>query len=118
TTAEISRKLRRLIAQVDPEAAKRRAEQSKARRRVESGVDAAGTAWVNAYGMPVERVAAAMERVDALARAARHHGDPRSLDQLRADTVLDLLEGTYTGPPPTMRKGVVELTVPLLTLMG
>jgi hypothetical protein len=68
--------------------------------------------------MPVERVAAAMERVDALARAARHHGDPRSLDQLRADTVLDLLEGTYTGPPPIMRKGVIELTVPLLTLMG
>jgi hypothetical protein len=118
TTAELARKLRRLIVQVDPEAAKRRAERSKQGRRVESGVDAAGTGWVNAYGLPIERTAAAMERLDALARAARNHGDPRSIDQLRADTFLDLLEGRYSGPPPTIRKGVVELTVPLTTLLG
>ena len=118
TTAEIARKLRRLIAQVDPEAAKRRAARSKQGRRVEAGTDASGTAWVNAFGMPVERVAAAMERLDALARAARNDGDQRSMDQLRADAFLDLLEGRYTGPAPIMRKGVVELTVPLTTLMG
>ena len=118
TTAEIARKLRRLIAQVDPEAARRRAERSKEGRRVEAGTDTAGTGWVNAFGLPVQRVAAAMERLDALARAARNHGDHRSIDQLRADTFLDLLEGRYTGPTPIMRKGVVELTVPLTTLMG
>ena len=118
TTAEIARRLRQLIAQVDPEAAKRRAERSKEGRRVEAGVDAAGTAWVNAFGMPVQRVAAAMERLDALARAARNGGDERSMDQLRADTFLDLLEGRYAGPAPVMRKGVVELTVPLTTLLG
>ncbi len=118
TTAEIARKLRRLIAQLDPDAAKRRAEQSKQGRRVVAGTDAAGTGWVNAYGLPIERVAAAMERLDALARAARQHGDPRSIDQLRADTFLDLLEGRYSGPGPIMRKGVVELTVPLSTLLG
>jgi hypothetical protein len=117
-TAEIARKLRRLIAQVDPEAAKRRAEKSKEGRRVEAGVDAAGTGWVNAYGLPVERMAAAMERLDALARAARNGGDQRSMDQLRADAFLDLIEGRYAGPAPVMRKGVVELTVPLTTLMG
>jgi hypothetical protein len=118
TTAEIARKLRRLIAQVDPEAAKRRADRSKEGRRVDSGTDAAGTAWVNAYQLPVERVAAAMERLDALARAARNSGDRRSMDQLRADIFLDVLEGRYAGPGPIMRKGVVELTVPLTTLMG
>src|SRR5262249_37191358 len=72
----------------------------------------------NAFGLPVERVAAAMERLDALARAARNDGDSRTMDQLRADAFLDLLEGRYTGPPPVMRKGVVELSVPLTTLMG
>jgi hypothetical protein len=118
TTAEIARKLRKLIAQTDPEAAKRRAEKSKEGRRVEAGNDAVGTAWVNAFGLPVERVAAAMERLDALARAARNHGDTRTMDQLRADAFLDLLEGRYHGPAPVMRKGVVELTVPLTTLMG
>ena len=118
TTAEIARKLRKLIAQMDPEAAKRRAEKSKEGRRVESGADAAGTAWVNAFGLPIERTAAAMERLDALARANRNTGDQRTMDQLRADTFLDLLEGRYRGPAPVMRKGVVELTVPLTTLMG
>jgi hypothetical protein len=118
TTAEIARKLRRLIAEVDPAAAKRRADKSKEGRRVEAGVDSAGTAWINAYGLPVERMAAAMERLDALARAARNNGDQRTVDQVRADTFLDLLEGRYAGPGPIMRKGVVELTVPLTTLMG
>jgi hypothetical protein len=118
TTAEIARKLRKLITTVDPDAAAKRAAQSRQGRRVQSGTDHHGTAYVNAFGLPVDQTAAAMERVDSFARAARNAGDQRTVEQLRADIFLELLNGTYAGPPPQHRTGVVHLTVPLTTLMG
>jgi hypothetical protein len=38
-----------------------------------------------------DKVIAAMERVDAIARAARQAGDPRDLDSLQADVITDIL---------------------------
>jgi hypothetical protein len=118
TTGEIARKLRKLITTVDPDAAAKRAARSREGRRVQSGPDNQGTAYVNAFGLPLDQTAAAMERVDSFARAARNAGDQRTLEQLRADIFLELLNGTYAGPPPLHRKGVVHVTVPLTTLMG
>jgi hypothetical protein len=118
TTGEIARKLRKLITTVDPDAAAKRAARSREGRRVQSGPDNQGTAYVNAFGLPLAQTAAAMERVDSFARAARNAGDQRTLEQLRADVFLQLLNGTYAGPPPQHRKGVVHVTVPLTTLMG
>jgi hypothetical protein len=40
------------------------------------------------------------------------------MDQIRADIFLAVLAGTYTGPGPTGRRGVLELTCDLPTLMG
>ena len=37
------------------------------------------------YDLPPHRVAAAMERLTAIARAAKNDGDLRRIDQLRAD---------------------------------
>src|SRR5262249_22919551 len=74
------------------------------------------TASLFAVNLPAARAVAAFERVDAYARARRAGGDVRTLDQLRADTVLDLLEGVDIGASPTHRRGVVELTVPWATL--
>ena len=46
---------------------------------------------------PAERVVGALDRVDALARAARAAGDERTLDQLRSDLLTDLaLFGTVS----------------------
>ncbi|HET8601202.1 MAG TPA: HNH endonuclease signature motif containing protein, partial [Segeticoccus sp.] len=49
-----------------------------------------GTAclWVTGDG---PRVVAAHRRIDTMARAARRAGDPRTLDQLRSDLIVDLL---------------------------
>jgi len=45
------------------------------------------------------RVVAAAERVDRIARRLRHHGDPRTLAQLRSDVGLDLLmHGWFPHP--------------------
>jgi hypothetical protein len=70
------------------------------------------------------RLSAAMNRVDNIARLLRKNGDPRTLDQLRADVATDLLlrgwiptDPTFTtlGEPPTAQ---VQLIVSLPTLLG
>ena len=117
-TEQLGRMIRGLVAKLDPDAAARRAEQSAKRRRVSGGTDAEGTAYLTATGLPIAPAAAAMERVDSCARAARTAGDERTLEQLRADCFVGLLNGTWEGPSPAPRTGVVELTVPLTTLIG
>ena len=60
-------------------------------------VDDDGTATFTVSG-GTATVAAAMLRVDSVARRARHHGDERTIAQLRADLALALLvHGTLPG---------------------
>jgi hypothetical protein len=91
--------------------------------------------------LPPERVHAIMERIGAVARTAKRQGDQRTVHQLEADTFCDLLAGTGIGatppepvtdpeadaaaeqagtavPLPGPRRGVVELTAPLSTVIG
>src|SRR5262249_58802975 len=70
------------------------------------------------FTWPAGRAAAAFERVDAIARSLRTGGDSRTLAQLRADTVLDLLDGTGVKATPIGRPGVLELQIPLATAIG
>src|SRR5262249_56638435 len=70
------------------------------------------------FTWPAGRAAAAFERVDAIARSLRTGGDSRTLAQLRADTVLDLLDGTGVQVAPIGRPGVLELQIPLATAIG
>lgn len=118
TVGQVRAKLDRLVIGLDPDAARRRRARAVDERKVTRRVDGDGVATVTALGLPVERAAAAMERLDALARAARAAGDDRTLDQLRADLLLALLDGTFIGAQPARRKGVVDLIVPLAVLTG
>jgi hypothetical protein len=117
THEQVRARLTYRINKYDPDAAARRAERAQAMRRVDYQVTDEGTAIINASGLPVEQAAAAIERVDAFALAARLDGDPRTLQQLRADALVGLLAGTWHGPAPVHRVGVLELTVPLSTLL-
>ncbi|HET6213458.1 MAG TPA: DUF222 domain-containing protein, partial [Micromonosporaceae bacterium] len=117
TTSRLAARLRKLLMTADPDAAKKRHDRSMAGRRVHCLPDRDGTASIYADGLPADRAAAAIERIDAMAKAAKCGGDPRGMDQLRTDAFLDLLTGAYPGPGPVHRAGVVELTVPLTTLM-
>jgi hypothetical protein len=45
----------------------------------------------------VDRVAAASGHIDALAKAAKHAGDRRPVDHIRADLFLGMTDGSYTG---------------------
>jgi Domain of unknown function (DUF222) len=152
TTGQLRARLRRLVIAADPQRASRNAKEQVKGRRVVAELTSEGTADLGGYDLPPHRVAAAMERLTAIARAAKSGGDARKLDQLRADAMLDLLvgEGVATGglvsgavvgpaqappaPPvrepddgdrpgaravlPGPRKGVVDIQVPLTTLLG
>jgi hypothetical protein len=114
TTGELRPRLRRLVISVDPDAATTRQQQAVRDRRIECYPDPDGTATLLGTGLPAERARAAANRIDQLARAAEQSGDDRSMDRLRADTMLDLLDGTYAGREIDAR---IEVTVPLQTLL-
>ena len=56
-----------------------------------------GTANLAGYDLPVDRVAAACDRFDRLAKAAKHAGHPDPIDHIRADLFLGMTDGTYAG---------------------
>jgi Domain of unknown function (DUF222) len=117
TTSQLRDRLRRAVLKADPDATKRTAKSVSDRHVVCTG-DRDGTASLFGAKLPAERATAAFERVDAYARGRKHAGDGRTLDQLRADTFLDLLEGVGIDSAPVHRSGVVELTVPWSTATG
>jgi hypothetical protein len=101
TTGQLRARLRKLILAVDPEAARKRCATAVGTRRVEviGNPDGSGDVW--GRSLPPQDVAAAWERLTAIARSARSAGDRRPMDQLRADAFLDLLvgQGVATGGP-------------------
>jgi hypothetical protein len=117
TTSQLRDRLRRAVLKADPDAARRTAK-SVSDGYVACQADREGTASLFGVRLPAARATAAFERVDAFARGRKHDGDGRTMDQLRADTFLDLLEGVGVGSSPVHRSGVVELTVPWTTATG
>src|SRR5581483_467650 len=98
--------------------AKKEYEHNLTQRKVARGLNPDGTAYLAGHNLPADQTAAADERLDALARAAKHAGDDRPIDAIRADIYLALLAGTWSEPGPIARRGVIELTCDLPTLMG
>lgn len=97
TTGQIAERIKRLILELDPAYYERRYRKAVRDRMVVAYLAADGTAVISAGGLPADEAAAAWERLDALARAARHDGHPATLDQIRADLVLGLLDGSLHG---------------------
>ncbi|WP_267900917.1 HNH endonuclease signature motif containing protein [Actinomadura craniellae] len=118
TTGQLAYRLRRLVLETDPDAAKDNYILRVAERRVVAGTNPDGTAYLSGCSLPVGQAAAAYERVNAIARATKQSGDSRPMDQIRTDVYLGLLEGTWNGPGPVHRRGVIELTADLPTLLN
>ncbi|MFC4785964.1 hypothetical protein ACT8ZV_15915 [Nocardioides sp. MAHUQ-72] len=67
----------------------------------------------------VDQVLLAEHRLTHAARRLRRAGDERTLTQLKSDLALDLLIGRSQGvPAPAYARPVVNLTVPVQTVMG
>ncbi len=118
TTGELRRRLRELCVIADPDDTARRYDQAVAERRVVNQSTVAGTADLSGFDLPPHEAAAAMRYVQRMARSLKRAGDPRPMDQLRADVFTDLLQGRTPGggAGPDRARGLVELRVDLTTL--
>jgi hypothetical protein len=115
TTGQLRARLERLCIEADPEYARRRHEGAVEQRRVVMEPNPDGTADLVGSDLPAHRVTAATRRINRLARSLRRKGESRTMDQLRADVYLDLLNGT-DGESAGGRRGTVDIRVDLSTL--
>lgn len=115
TTGQLGARLRKRCLEYDPDSARRRYHRGLEDRRVEGGQNPDGTADLLARRLPTERVAAILACLTAQAKKLRGKDD-RTMDQIRADLLLDLLEGNGHGEAPQQRGGV-EIRVDLTTLL-
>ncbi len=113
TTGQLRSRLRRLCIETDPDDAKARYGAAVAERRVVMEPTPSGTAHLHAMNLPPERVAAITDRINRLAKDLCGDAETRTMDQLRSDVLLDILEGTAAPSPG----GTVEITVDLATLI-
>ena len=113
TTGQLNALIRRLCVQSDPDDAVIRYREAVEGRRVIAEPSVDGTAHLLGLDLPPDRVAAAMRRISDLAQNLKTVDDLRTLDQIRADVLMDLLEGTrHAGD----RRGSVDIHVDLTTL--
>jgi len=76
------------LALAIPDCAQRRYEQALAERKVIGYRNPDGSAILSGRNLPIDRVAAACTHIDALAKAAKHAGDGRPIDHIRAERFL------------------------------
>lgn len=109
---QLARRVRTLVAEVDPEGAAARAAIQRQERRVSMDHDVDGMAWLNVY-LIAEDATACWDRITRLARET-HAGDGRTRNQVRADVVRDLLLGTRDSSTTAH----IYVTVDAETLLG
>ncbi|HWR86047.1 MAG TPA: DUF222 domain-containing protein [Rhodoglobus sp.] len=114
------RALRDLIARVEASTLEQRHQAALAQRRVWVEQAADGMSLLGLHHPAVE-VHAIFGRVTAMAKViAAAEGETRSLDQIRADLVADLLIDGTTAHVPAAASGIkaqVVVTVPVLSLL-
>jgi hypothetical protein len=116
TTGQLAARIRRSCLETDPENAKHRYQQGLADRRVVAEANPDGTGNLLGYQLPIDRVTAASQRINQLAQNLKTKVETRSIDQIRADVYLDLLEGTAQHGTNRSTGGTVDIHVELTTL--
>jgi hypothetical protein len=114
TTGQLGALIRRVCVQADPDDAAVRFREAVDGRRIETEPSVEGTAHLYGLDLPPDRVEAAMRRIADLARGLKTADEVRTLDQIRADVFLDLLDGV--GHQGRGRRGTVDIHVDLTTL--
>jgi hypothetical protein len=94
---ELIDRIKRACLAIDPDWAEKRYREAVRTRRVHGSRNPDGTANLGAYSQPVDRIAAAAERIDILARACKRAGDRRKIDLIRSDLFLGMTDGTFEG---------------------
>lgn len=117
---EFRRSLRKLVDSARVVTLAERHEAALSQRRVHVEPVGDGMAWTHLFGPQVE-AHAAYGRATAIAKTIlAQDGETRTLDQIRADVMADLLiEGTMAAHPSEARgiRATVVVTVPALALL-
>ena len=116
TTGQIAARIRRLCVETDPGEAQTRYETAVEDRRVVIESTSDGTANLYAINLPADRAAAIRHRLHSCALDFKTAGETRTMDQLRTDVFLDLLESNHVSGGPN--RAMVDITVDLATLTG
>jgi hypothetical protein len=93
TTSELSSACLRAVIKVDPQAARKRKDKALKDARVETWLEPSGTGAIAGRDLPPAEVIAASTYIDAIARWLKDHGAEATLNQLRAQVYLALLNG-------------------------
>lgn len=113
----LTARCRRLREKLHPGSLTARRVKAEPDRCVVFEPDRDGMAWFSAY-LPAEQALALHTTVDAVARTLRSGDEPRTLPQLRADVLADMLLGAG-GPSGTRSPAArIVVTVPVFALMG
>lgn len=113
TPSQLRGRVKRLAIESDTAAAENEYAQAVEERRVWVDANPDGTATLLALNVPADRANAALDRVDRLARLVAEGGDERTMDQIRADVTLDLLEGRHLDYDRGVGRGVIDIRVDL-----
>ncbi len=116
STGLLAARIRRMAIWVDPDDAKKRYRAGLEDRRVASEANHDGTANLFGMNMSPSETQAAMRRINRLARRMKKKGDERTIDQIRADIFLDLLNGRNGAKGRD--RGTVDIRADLATLAG
>jgi uncharacterized protein DUF222 len=100
TTGQLRAAVQQEVQAVDPEAARRRREESEQEARVEHWADPEGTASLAGRNLPPAQALAASKRLTQIATAWRRNGAQGGMDLLRAHAYLMLLNGLDVSNPP------------------
>ena len=118
TTGQLRARIAKLCIFTDPDDARQRYETAVEERRVVLEANPDGTAHLTGFDLPADRAVAVRRRINRLAQQLKRSHELRTIDQLRADVFLDLLEGRRTGGRQGHDRGTVDLHIDLTTLMG
>jgi hypothetical protein len=113
--AQIRRAARDLVHRIDGDGANERAVKRREDRKIELCHEDDAMATLLAY-LPAETASAIYSRVDTIARTVKTPGEDRTLEQLRADVLSDLLLGKLTGHCGVL--GTIFLHIPIGTALG
>src|SRR5882757_7833198 len=95
TTGQLAARLARAVIAVDPDRAREQYERAIIERSVIAYLNPDCTVTLTATGLPADEAAAACERIHHLATQVKRAGHPATLDQIKADVTLGLLNRRF-----------------------
>lgn len=114
TTGQLRARIQRICLEIDSESARRRMERTIEDRRIFIEMTPYGSVNILGLDLHPKQATSASNRVDSLAQQIKRSGDSRTIDQIRADVFLDLLNGE--SPETPNGRGITDMVCDLETL--